>query len=137
MSQSHHAEFCMQYYDLWNDLEEKAMFEDPHATDFLWTCVNLINDGGVREHERLRSFVTDLKQRVRMCAKMDRKCCAPSFVALTLPSTSRTTLLTACATSKILATVIRLSSFVSVSNRESASSTSVFPTNFFRNFSTP
>jgi hypothetical protein len=65
-------------------------------------------------------------------SRSNERCCS----SITLPITC-TLSSTRPATSKIFATAIRLSSFVSESSRRSASSTLVFPLSFFKNFSAP
>ena len=82
-------------------------------------------------------------RRVGIRIKTDRKYYVPLSIPFTLSSIPSTSNLVAstlpstwCATSRFLKTTIKLSSFVSISNRDSAFSTSVLPTSF-RIFSEP
>jgi hypothetical protein len=113
------------------------MFGVSLAFGSLWACISLNGQRlycqGVRTLLSIRScFQTQQKIRSAHMKRGENRCVrsASSLISFTLPSTRS-------ATSKILATTIRLSSFVSESSCRSASSMSVLPISFFRNFSRP
>ena len=56
MLQCHRGKLSVQYYNLWSDLEGRAILENLFGLDLLWVHEPLkLATGGLGDHERVRS----------------------------------------------------------------------------------